>query len=164
MKSLRQLALKLGITSTEMLVIGTLTAGLLGGILLNLNHGAVPAASLTAPEQEQMSDAEIDSLLREAALLDLYPGSAPARHEKTLHTAQPAKNSPKTQSQQRIVFSTATASELASMPGISSVLAERLIEFRKSRKGDVGRFEDFLEVKGIGKKRLEILQQHLTLE
>jgi competence protein ComEA len=50
------------------------------------------------------------------------------------------------------------------IPGVGPVMAKRLIEFRKQKGGKVSRFNDFLEVKGIGKKKLEILEKHLTLD
>ena len=43
-------------------------------------------------------------------------------------------------------------------------MAGRLITFRTEKGGKVTQFEDFLEVKGISSKKLELLKQHFTLE
>ena len=43
-------------------------------------------------------------------------------------------------------------------------MAERLVAFRKAKGGKVQQYQDFLEVKGIGKKKLESLTKYFTLE
>jgi competence protein ComEA len=56
----------------------------------------------------------------------------------------------------------ATAKELESLPGIGTVLAERMIAYRKS----VGRFrtvEDLREVAGIGAKKFDRLKPLVTV-
>lgn len=60
-------------------------------------------------------------------------------------------------------LNSATAKELESLPGIGSVLAERVIAYRQS----VGRFqtvEDLREVAGIGSKKFDRLKPLVTVE
>lgn len=59
-------------------------------------------------------------------------------------------------------LNSATVNELESLPGIGAVLAQRVIDHRKS----VGRFlavEDLREVKGIGSKKLEQIRSLVTV-
>ena len=62
----------------------------------------------------------------------------------------------------RLDLNRASAGELESLPGIETVLAQRVIAFRES----VGRFqkiEDLREVKGIGAKKFERLKSFVTI-
>jgi competence protein ComEA len=62
----------------------------------------------------------------------------------------------------RLDLNRASAGELESLPGIGTVLAQRVIAFRES----VGRFqkvEDLREVKGIGAKKFERLKSLVTV-
>lgn len=158
-----KIAVMLSMTRTEITVISSLLLFFILGIIVNSSRSLQEAGLFMATEQtEQFTDAEVDGLLREAALLEaaLAKTGAQAPHIQEQKNVLPEKSadSPK------IVFSNATADELAAMPGISSVLANRLITFRGSRQGKVERFQDFLEVKGIGRKRMKTLEQHLILD
>jgi competence ComEA-like helix-hairpin-helix protein len=59
----------------------------------------------------------------------------------------------------RINVNTATAAELAGLPGIGPVIARRIVEGRPYRSVD-----DLARVKGIGKKRLEEIRPLVTAE
>ena len=62
----------------------------------------------------------------------------------------------------RLDLNRASAGELESLPGIGTVLAQRVIAFRES----VGRFqkiEDLREVKGIGVKKFERLKSFVMV-
>lgn len=68
----------------------------------------------------------------------------------------------KTAIRSRLDLNRASADELEALPGIGSVLAQRVIAFRKS----VGRFqkiEDLREVKGIGAKKYDRLKSLVTV-
>ncbi|MBF0585765.1 helix-hairpin-helix domain-containing protein [Prosthecochloris sp. N3] len=164
-----KLAIRLSVTRMEMLVISGLLAGLLTGIVLDVFHnGAVPADTFTTGDnQKPISDARVDSLLREAALLHTAAPRKSTQQDGTARTQNSPTEAEATASAEptgTIVFSSASPEELSTIPGIGKVMAERLIEFRQSRHGNIAGFEDLLEVKGIGRKRLETLQQHLILE
>lgn len=57
----------------------------------------------------------------------------------------------------------ATFEDLQTLPGIGPVLARRVVELRTTH-GPFHRLEDLLEVKGIGKKRLDQLRPFVTFE
>ena len=63
-----------------------------------------------------------------------------------------------------ISFNKASSQQLQKIPGIGPVMAERLVTFRKAKGGKVQQYQDFLEVKGIGKKKLESFKKYFTLE
>lgn len=69
---------------------------------------------------------------------------------------------PKTAVHSRLDLNHASAGELESLPGIGTVLAQRVIAFRES----VGRFqkiEDLRGVKGIGAKKFERLKSFVMV-
>jgi competence protein ComEA len=57
----------------------------------------------------------------------------------------------------------ATADELALLPGVGPAKAQAILEHRKAH-GAFKRVEDLGEVKGIGDKALERLRPHVTLD
>jgi comEA protein len=57
----------------------------------------------------------------------------------------------------------ATKSELEKLPGIGPALAERIIQYRESRKG-FRSLNELTNVHGIGAKKLEILSQRVCLD
>jgi len=62
----------------------------------------------------------------------------------------------------RININLATQSELTDLPGIGSVLASRIIDYRRQH-GDFLRIEDIRNVSGIGEKRYEAIQDKITV-
>lgn len=158
-----KIAVMLGMTRTEIVVVSSLLLFFVLGIIVSNSRSFQEASRFTGKEEAaEFTDAEVDSLLREAKQLEaafMEKGEQAdhiRRHKKLTVTG--------TGNSGKIIFANATVEELGSIPGISTVLAGRLISFRKSRQGKVERFEDFLEVKGIGNKRVETLKQHLTLD
>lgn len=158
-----KIAVMLSMTRTEVAVVSLLLLSFVLGIIVNGSRSFQKAALFEAKEQTPyFTDAKVDSLLREAMLLEksLAEKGLQADHiglSQKMSSADAADL-------EKIVFSGATVEELSSIPGISSVLASRLITFRKSKQERVERFQDFLEVKGIGKRRMETLKQHLILD
>lgn len=57
----------------------------------------------------------------------------------------------------------ASAGDLQLVPGIGSVLANRIIEARRER-GGFGSFSDLTAIKGIGPKKLEALRLYLFVD
>ncbi|UWX57328.1 helix-hairpin-helix domain-containing protein [Chlorobaculum sp. MV4-Y] len=170
MKILDNLAVKLGVTRAEMTAVTLLTFFLLLGGALKYS-GSVQDAdkAIAKAETARYSEAEVDSLLALAmkpddAVAAEPPGVAAndAEPEESA-TKSSARRTSKKQFSGTIVFRTASASQLQMIPGVGPVMAKRLIEFRKQNGGKVEHFNDFLKVKGVGKKKLELLQKHLTL-
>jgi competence protein ComEA len=60
-------------------------------------------------------------------------------------------------------LNTASADELATVPGIGPALAQRIIEFRE-KEGRFQRVEDLMKVKGIGEKSFQKLRPHFKVE
>ena len=57
----------------------------------------------------------------------------------------------------------ATAEELALLPGVGPAKAQAILEYRKEH-GAFKRVEDLSEVKGIGDKALERMRPHVALD
>ncbi len=57
----------------------------------------------------------------------------------------------------------ATAEELALLPGVGPAKAQAILEYRKEH-GAFKRVEDLGEVKGIGEKALERIRPHVALD
>ncbi len=60
-------------------------------------------------------------------------------------------------------INTADAVELQQLPGVGATLAERIITHRHDH-GPFMSFHDLGQVKGIGKKTLELLQPHVVFD
>jgi competence protein ComEA len=171
MKFLDNVAVKLGITKAEMTAVTLLTFFLLLGGALKYS-GSVQEAdkAIAQAEVARYSEAEVDSLLS----LAMKPGDAVAAEPPGVVASNEEQEVPARKSSGRhpskkkftgtMAFRTASAAQLQRIPGVGPVMARRLIEFRKQKGGKVEHFNDFLKVKGIGKKKLELLQQHLTLD
>ena len=89
--------------------------------------------------------------------LVLLCGSKPALAQETDST--PAA---KTAAAGKINLNSATAEQLATLPGIGPATARLIIEHR-TKVGKFNRVEELMNVKGIGEKRFESLKDLLTL-
>ena len=62
----------------------------------------------------------------------------------------------------RININLASQTELMDLPGIGSVLASRIVDYRRQH-GGFSRIEDLRNVSGIGEKRYEAIQDQITV-
>jgi len=62
----------------------------------------------------------------------------------------------------RLNINTATATELATLPGIGPALAQRIVEYRQTH-GPFARIEDLKKVSGIGDKVFERIKDLITI-
>jgi len=63
----------------------------------------------------------------------------------------------------KININKATVKELQTLPGIESVIAQRIVDYRHEY-GPFKKIEDLMQVKGIGKKRFERIKDLITVE
>lgn len=65
-------------------------------------------------------------------------------------------------SSDKVNINTATASELEELPGIGEVIAQRIVDYR-TQHGPFKTIRDLLKVEGIGEKKFESIQDHVTV-
>lgn len=183
MNPLERLAVRLSLTRAEISVISLLVVFLvLGGAVRNFRSVRDADAQLQRQEDERFSERETDSLIGVASALaagttapetggktealnlsdeQLYPEDF---EEEKPRKKKTARRSGKKVFNGTLAFNRATEKQLQQIPGVGPVMARRLVAFRASKGGRVDRHEQLLDVKGIGRKKLEILKKHLTLE
>lgn len=64
---------------------------------------------------------------------------------------------------QKIQVNTASASDIATIPGISFDLAKKIWEYRKLRE-QLKTWDEFLNIEGISPRKLELIQLYLSLD
>ena len=170
---LQNLSVRLGITRAEMTAVTALLFFLvLGGVIRYGTSVQEADRLIREAERAKFSEAEVDSLLRLAPGVDLTavadesdaPGATASDGSGEGNRPAHAARTPKSQFTGTVAFNGASAEQLQQIPGIGPAIAKQLIAFRAEKGGKVRQFDDFLEVKGIGKKKLEVLKKHLTLE
>lgn len=150
MKLHEQLSRRLGLTRAEIAAISILLMLFILGTAVGSWKQSVPEDQFLHDTGTELDEALVDSLLAEAR----KPRQAPVTPDSTTPVTGTS----------RIEFATAGIDELSSIPGISTVLATRLLEFRDARNTKIERFDEFSEVKGIGPQRISTLKQHLILQ
>jgi competence protein ComEA len=85
------------------------------------------------------------------------PATVPATTASDLHL----QNSPGV-IDGKININTATAEELSALPGIGSVLANRIVDYRETN-GLFKNADELLNVPGIGEKKLEGIRKYIVI-
>jgi len=62
----------------------------------------------------------------------------------------------------KININTATADELATLPGVGNTIAKNIVEYRE-KNGNFKTIEELKNVKGIGDKKLEAIKGLITV-
>ena len=91
--------------------------------------------------------------------LVLLCGSMPAMAQRAAADPAPAVDAADAA---KISLNSATAEQLASLPGIGAATAKLIIEHR-TNVGKFNRVEELLNVKGIGEKKFEALKEMVRL-
>ena len=103
----------------------------------------------------------------------------PINQKKTEHASEMGKSNEQTDNQQnqaskpnsgtkkpittRININTATADELGQLPGIGTVKAQSIIDYR-NKNGKFTKIDDLTNVSGIGEKTLDKIRDFVTIE
>jgi competence protein ComEA len=168
---MENLARKLSLTKAEISLVSMLLGFLvLGGILKNFQSVEEADQLVKKAESARLREAEVDSLIKLAAIDQAKVSEEVLDEVAAEQSDRPAKRAAGQRSFEKktfngtIAFNKAGMSQLQKIPGIGPVMAGRLITFRTAKGGKVMQFQDFLEVKGVGKKKLELLKKHFTLE
>lgn len=166
-----KLAVKLSFTKAEITLVSVLLGFLvLGGVLKNIRSVERRDTLIKKAEAARYHDDEVDSLITLASKAqatvkeDIMQDAETTPERHASHTRAAHRSAGKKVFAGTIPFNTATLQQLQKIPGVGPVMAKRLITFRTEKGGKVMQFQDFLEVKGIGKKKLEFLKKHFTLE
>ena len=88
--------------------------------------------------------------------------SSGAANETPLPGAEPETVGAPRGGDGKININLASQSELTDLPGIGSVLAARIIDYRRQH-GDFLRIEDLRNVSGIGERRFEAIMDKITV-
>ncbi|MEI6846420.1 MAG: helix-hairpin-helix domain-containing protein [Chlorobiaceae bacterium] len=164
MITFEKLSQRLSLTKAEISLISLLLGFLvLGGILKNVRSVEKTDQLIKKAESARYREAEVDSLIRFA-----FVDQEKVR-EDVLNEVDAEKNRTRHFVKKKVFngtisFNKANIGQLQKIAGIGPVMAGRLITFRTAKGGKVEQFKDFLEVEGVGKKKLELLKKHFTLE
>jgi len=77
--------------------------------------------------------------------------------------AGPAPAAAKSAPTEKVNLNTATVEQLTALPGVGPTLAARIVEHRE-KAGPFGAPQELMNVKGIGEKNYEKIEQWLTVE
>jgi competence protein ComEA len=80
-----------------------------------------------------------------------------------LLAAGPALAAAKTAPTEKVNLNTATVEQLTTLPGVGPTLAARIVEYRE-KVGQFGSAQELMNVKGVGEKNFQKIEQWLTVE
>jgi competence protein ComEA len=171
MKLFEKLAVKLSLTKAEITLISALMGFLvLGGVLKNVRSVEKAETLVKKVETARYREAEVDSLITLATAdlasvkEDVMEGAASEKERAGTQKRASPHSPDKKLFNGTLSFNKASIGQLQKVPGVGPVMAERLITFRTAKGGKVHDFQEFLEVKGVGEKKLEFLKKYFTLE
>jgi len=148
---------RLQITKRERLAVGTLGVGIFlvwcANILVDQPTNYDPAEYERL--QKAFEDQTAEMIREEQQLQAKYEGQGVSKDK---NITQPSQANEKIS----VNINTATADELEQLPGIGSVYARRIVEYRIAN-GLFSSADELLNIKGIGEKRLLKLKPFIKL-
>ena len=163
MRFLDSLQQKVGFTRTEAIAILTLSGTFLVGLGIR--------SYLSAQKQQNHAEQQFDYSKVDSAYASR---SGLSFHDSITQHQTPLPSSPHTNAGEKVAGKTApvhnsidinvaTKSQLMNLPGIGASFAERIIDYRKTH-GTFASVDELLNVKGIGKKKLEKLRPFVRVK
>ena len=146
----------------ELVIIGATLAFscFIGGYFTGRSTSAVSVAPVISQQSEVRQIPEAPVPLVQGAEEETGADEAAAiagNGERTQETVGLPRNS-----DGRININSASRSELMDLPGIGSVLSERIVEYRRIN-GPFSKIEDLRNVSGIGDKRYDTVKDRITV-
>ncbi len=166
---MRKLLGKTGLTYKELIVIGFLLITFSAGLIIKYSGWKKPndydyseidknfESKLKSSFDELKSTAPDSSQKIRANEISALADSLGIVYEKNASEQKIIKPGTK------ININTALLADLAALPGIGEVMAERIIEYRE-QNGFFKKPEDIMKVKGIGEKKFEKLKDFVVVE
>lgn len=158
MKVLEKLQQGAGFTRREAIALVTLSLTLLAGMSIKLLTSRSLEPSVTIPHFDYRIPDSIYTALGEQYRNRSVP-EAPASPQSTQ-----APNTSSTKNVRTVInLNTATRQQLIMLPGIGPAFADRILEYR-THKGSFTSVDELVNIKGIGKKKLEQLRPHVIVK
>ncbi len=169
MKYLEKISKRIGFTGTETSIILFIIFACLIGITINLIKNAKNDESFL-----EFSYKQDDSLFNAASgdpgiqdsVNDLERKKIASQHELLDFTKEKLqeRNVKKKSSVQKVInINTANKEELTQLPGFGEKTAAAVIDYRL-KHGKLKNIEELLNIKGIGKKKIEKIKSLVTIE
>ncbi len=149
----------LNFTKQEVLFASLLFVGLLIGSfnrLFEFNKKEAEIAKYIAHLVDSLAEAERKSFVG----TDIYGNPVDTGSANQFNAQSRSFKLKETDTLVKINLNTASRVELMRLPGIGEKTAQSIIDFRKTKK--IKRKEDILQIKGIGKKKLQKIEKFIT--
>ncbi len=164
---MKRILSRTGLSGKELMILVFLIITFAAGLIFKYSGWKRPAEF-----DYSVSDREFEMLNKETfrnLSSQHLTGDKKLRAEEIVKTADSLylysgiKNENKQFQDIKVNINAALADDLENLPGIGSVMAERIIDFRENN-GGFKDIEELKKVKGIGDKKFEKLKDHVYIE
>ncbi len=166
---MRKFLNRLGLTKKEIMILAFLFIALISGLVIKYSGWKRPAEF-----DYSVSDRNFEKLTKESfeKLDSGYLNSENKlraeemkRFADSLYsfTESEERKEKRHNTNLRVNINTALAKDLSGLPGIGTVMAERIIEYRENN-GSFRSIEEIKKVKGIGEKKFELIKNQIFTE
>ena len=167
---MKKLISKTGLTNRELTVIGFLLVTFCAGLIIKYSGWKKPN-EYDYSQTDKNFENKLKSSFEELKARDLNSNKKIRANEITALADSlgiEIEKNPGVQKKDikpgvKININSALPADLALLPGIGEVMAERIIEYRESN-GKFKKPEDLMKVKGIGEKKFEKIKDFLVVE